>query len=96
LQLDMGQAVVINHVNIVWEAAYASDYKLQVADAANGPYTDIYENKAGPGGTEDIKAPPIVPKAGRFFRMQGVTRKTQYGYSIKEIVVYGDTDASCK
>jgi len=96
LQVDFGQPVMINHVNIVWEAAYASDYKLQVSNAAAGPFTDLYENKNGMGATEDIVSPALTAGAGRYLRMQGITRKlTMYGYSIFEIKAYGDTDPTC-
>jgi mannan endo-1,4-beta-mannosidase len=87
---------MINHVNIVWENAYATDYKLQVSNTADSGYVDMYENKAGMGMTEDLMAPTFTPKAGQYLRMQGVTRKlAAYGYSIYEITVYGDTDAGC-
>jgi hypothetical protein len=95
LQLDFGAPVMINHVNIVWEAAYATDYKLQVSNTADSGYVDIYENKAGKGGTEDIMSPTLTPMSGQYLRMQGVTRVGGYGYSIWEITVYGDTDPNC-
>jgi hypothetical protein len=96
LQLDMGEAVSVNRVSIVWEAAYATSYKIQIADNAAGPYTDLYSDTAGNGGTDDVTTPALTLGRGRYVRMQGVSRKTQYGYSIFEMNVYGDKDETCK
>jgi hypothetical protein len=96
LQLDMGEAVTVNHVSIVWEAAYATHYKIQIGDAAAGPFTDLYDDAAGTGGTDDVTTPTLKVGRGRYVRMQGITRKTQYGYSIYEMTVYGDKDETCK
>jgi hypothetical protein len=97
LQLDMGQPVTINKVNIVWEAAYATEYQLQISDAAAGPFTKIYENKAGAVGSIDIVPPALTASAGRYLRVQGISRKlAAYGYSIIDMTVYGDADETCK
>jgi hypothetical protein len=97
LQLDMGEAVTVNRVSIQWEAAYATHYKIEIADNAAGPFTELYDDPAGAGGTDDVTTPTLKLGRGRYVRMHGLTRKLQaYGYSIFEMKVYGDKDETCK
>jgi hypothetical protein len=46
------------------------------------------------GGTDDVATFNVA--AGRYVRMQGVARKTMYGYSRWEMTVYGDLDETCE
>jgi hypothetical protein len=94
LDLDLGAAVTINRIVVHWEAAYASSYQLQVASDAAGPFTTIYSDAAADGGTDDITT--LSVGRGRYLRMNGLTRKTTYGFSIYEIEVYGDQNAACQ
>ena len=96
LDLDLGEVVTVNRVVINWEAAYATNYQLQIATNAAGPFTTIYSNAAGDGGTDDVKSPALTQRDGRYVRMNGITRKTIYGFSIYEIAVYGDKDETCQ
>ncbi len=94
LDLDMGEVVTVNRVLIDWEAAYAAKYELQIATTAAGPFTTIYTDSAGNGGTDDVTT--LTASDGRYLRMQGITRGTAYGFSIYEIAVYGDKDETCQ
>jgi hypothetical protein len=94
LDLDLGETVTVNRVVINWEAAYATNYQLQIASNAAGPFTTIYTDAAGNGGTDDVTT--LTVSDGRYLRMNGITRKTAYGFSIFEIAVYGDKDETCK
>ncbi len=94
LDLDLGEVVTVNRVVINWEAAYATNYQLQIATNAAGPFTTIYTDAAGDGGADDIKT--LTVSDGRYLRMNGITRKTIYGFSIYEIAVYGDKDETCQ
>jgi hypothetical protein len=89
---DLGQVAHVGRVLINWEAAYASSYRLEVADNSNGPWTEISTQNAANGGMDDITN---LDDAGRYVRMFGVTRATMYGFSIFELEVYGDLDENC-
>ena len=68
-----------------WETAYGSAYQIQVS--TNGStWTTIYSTSNGDGGTDDLG----VSGSGRYVRMYGTTRGTQWGYSLLEFEVYGD------
>jgi F5/8 type C domain/Beta-1,3-glucanase len=86
LQVDLGASQTICQVTLTWEAAYATAFQIQVsADAAN--WTSVYSTTTGTGGTQTLN----VTGAGRYLRMYGTARGTQYGYSLWELAVYTTT-----
>ncbi|MER5472945.1 discoidin domain-containing protein [Streptomyces sp. NPDC002685] len=85
LQVDLGASATITKVVLNWEAAYGSDYRIQTSpDGSN--WTDIKTVTGGDGGTDTLD----VSGQGRYVRMYGVHRGTQYGYSLWEFQVFGD------
>jgi hypothetical protein len=70
-----------------WERAYGRGYRLQVSGDASG-WSDIYSTATGDGGVDDIAL--TTPASGRYVRMLGTQRATQWGYSLWEFEVYGD------
>jgi F5/8 type C domain-containing protein len=84
LQVDLGATHTITQVVLAWETASAKAYQIQVSpDGVN--WTAIYTTTAGPGGTETLN----VTGSGRYLRMYGTQRATQYGYSLWEFQVHG-------
>ncbi|MEW2039777.1 discoidin domain-containing protein, partial [Streptomyces sp. NPDC005534] len=84
LQVDLGSSATITKVVLNWEAAYGSDYKIQTSPDGN-TWTDIKSVTGGDGGTDSLD----VSGQGRYVRMYGVHRATQYGYSLWEFQVFG-------
>jgi CxxC motif-containing protein (DUF1111 family) len=89
LTLDFGQVETITRVRIDWENAHATRYLLQVSDDQRS-WTTVKTVDDSQGGTEDLTG---LAATGRYLRMQGVQRYTQYGYSIFEIQAYTGTPA---
>jgi CxxC motif-containing protein (DUF1111 family) len=89
LTLDFGQVETITRVRIDWENAHATRYLLQVSDDQRS-WTTVKTVDDSQGGTEDLAG---LAATGRYLRMQGVQRSTQYGYSIFEIQAYTGTPA---
>lgn len=88
LQVDLGSVQSFNTVIINWEKAYATEYQILYTsqDPATNPTWNVaYTNNAGVGGTETLNFPTVQ---GRYIRMLGSQRATQYGYSIYEFQVY--------
>jgi hypothetical protein len=84
LQVDLGATHTITQVVLMWETAAAKAYQIQVSpDGVN--WTSIYATTAGPGGTETLN----VTGTGRYLRMYGTQRATQFGYSLWEFQVHG-------
>ncbi len=89
LVLDFGKAVSVNRVRINWENAHATQYLLQVS-ADGSSWTTIKTVENSQGGVEDWSG---LNGQGRYLRMQGLKRSTQYGYSIFEIQAFSGTQA---
>ena len=84
LQVDLGQSYTLSKVVLNWEAAYATGYKIQLS--ANGSsWTDAFSTTTAAGGVETR----TFTGTARYVRMQGVTPKTTWGYSLYEFEVYG-------
>ena len=84
IRVDLGASYHLSRVALRWEAAYARAYRIQVSeDGAN--WIDAHSTTTGDGGTDDL----TLDANGRYVRMYGTTRATQYGYSLFEFEVYG-------
>ncbi|WP_377266900.1 discoidin domain-containing protein [Peterkaempfera sp. SMS 1(5)a] len=84
LQVDLGATHTISQVNLNWEAAYAKAFQIQTStDGTN--WTTIYSTTSGTGGVQNLS----VSGSGRYVRMYGTQRATQYGYSLYEFQVLG-------
>jgi hypothetical protein len=86
LYVDLGETKDITRVTITWEDSYATKYEIQVSDDAVN-WTTIFHTDNGIGGIEEI---PVTGR-GRYIRMYGIERGTEWGYSIYEFDVYNAT-----
>jgi NedA-like, galactose-binding domain/F5/8 type C domain/Glycosyl hydrolases family 16 len=84
IRVDLGATVSICRVVLRWEAAYGRAYQIQVSNN-DSTWTTIFNTTTGDGGVDDL----IVSGSGRYVRMYGTVRATQYGYSLWEFEVYG-------
>jgi len=85
IYVDLGQRVQIDHVVLRWETAYGREYAIQVSDDAV-TWTDP-PHVFSRGGTDVIG--PMRGVVGRYVRMYGFQRGTQWGYSLWSFEVYG-------
>jgi hypothetical protein len=84
IYVDLGASTSINRVVLTWETAAGKSYQIQTSNDA-ATWTSIYSTTTGAGGTETL----TVSGTGRYVRMFGTLRTTQYGYSLWEFAVYG-------
>ena len=83
LEVDLGSTQSICGVTLNWEAAYATAFSIQTSDD-NSTWTNIYSTTTGTGGTQNLS----VSGSGRYIRMLGTARATQWGYSLWEFQVF--------
>lgn len=84
LRVDLGDTATLSQIVLTWETAYATAFQIQVsANAAD--WTTIYGTTSGTGGKQTLD----VSGTGRYVRMYGTARATQWGYSLWEFQVYG-------
>ncbi len=92
LEVDLGSSQSICGVTLNWETAYAKAFQIQVS-TDNATWTSIFSTTTGTGGVQNLTG---LSGTGRYIRMNGTTRATQYGYSIWEFQVFtpasGGTD----
>lgn len=91
ISIDLGGNYNISGVKLNWETAAAKDYKIQVS-TDNKNWIDAYTKTGGTGGVENITFNSTA--TGRYIRMLGTARTTQYGYSLWEFEVYGTPDGN--
>ncbi|WP_405011246.1 beta-N-acetylglucosaminidase domain-containing protein [Kitasatospora sp. NBC_01539] len=88
IRLELPQAVRLGSAVLHWhEDAYASAYRLE-SSSDGVTWTTVAAVEDGRGGVETVRFD--APNT-RFLRMQGVTRGTQYGYSLWGVEVYAVT-----
>jgi hypothetical protein len=86
LQIDLGATATISQIVLRWEAAYGRAFQLQTSANATS-WTTIYSTTTATGGTQTLD----VTGTGRYVRMLGTARATQWGYSLWEFQVLGTT-----
>lgn len=84
IYVDLGERIALDHIVIKWEAAFASEYSLQVSDDATS-WVEI-RHRTGTGGVEVLTG---LQGAGRYVRVLGLRRATPWGYSIFALEIYG-------
>jgi hypothetical protein len=109
IDVDFGAPVFIGEVDVLWEAACAKDYDLEVSmDGTTWttiPNGTVTGNTLAANPPADNPIPPtdwtkaVVTKplaaVGRYVRIDGTMRCTAYGYSFWEMRAYGDDNANC-
>ncbi|MHA4811030.1 discoidin domain-containing protein [Flavitalea flava] len=90
IYVDLGTRYNICRVNLTWEAALASNYQIQIADdtAHWNSVTTITGNTAFVNSI-------FLTGTGRYVRMLGTARGTNWGYSLYSFEVYGTPANTC-
>ncbi|MGL1934532.1 MAG: tandem-95 repeat protein [Fibrobacterales bacterium] len=88
IYVDLQQEYELTSVNLLWETAYGRDYRIQVSDDAQN-WTTIYTKTWGNGGTDNI----TLSGSGRYVRLYGTARGTEWGYSLHKFKIYGTVSA---
>ena len=83
LRVDLQTPRPVCAVDLVWEAAYASGYRIQVSDDGQS-WSTAYQTDRGRGGTEAV---PLSTQ-GRYLRVLGDQRATPYGISLYSLKVH--------
>lgn len=83
--VDLGSIRPVGTVVLRWETAAAKNYEIQVSDDGE-QWKTVHSTTTGAGGTEVIGLPS--DSEGRYIRLIGTTRLTQYAYSLYEFEVY--------
>nr|WP_259465200.1 discoidin domain-containing protein [Streptomyces sp. TLI_171] len=83
IEVDLGSALTVCQVALVWEAAYATAFQVQTSTDRSS-WATLYSTTTGVGGTQRLN----VAGTGRYVRVYGTARATQFGYSLWEFQVF--------
>lgn len=84
IAVDMGKKQTVAHVEIDWENAFAREFAIEVS-VDGQTWKEAKRVTDGGGGKQVINFNPVE---GRWIRMHGIKRGTEWGYSIWEIRVF--------
>jgi endoglucanase Acf2 len=90
IAVDLGATYSISEVKLNWENAAGRDYLIQVSDDGINWTTIQAVTSNTRAGWHDY---PGLAGSGRYVRMYGTARVTQYGYSLFDFNVYGTAAA---
>jgi hypothetical protein len=88
IYVDLGKQENVQKVVLKWEIACAKEYEIQVSSDTK-KWKTVYKTTVGKGGTEIID---FKPTKGRYVKVLGLKRATEFGYSIYEFEVYGKAE----
>lgn len=83
IRVDLGELWTISRVQVEWEHAHATEYRIDVS-ADGTKWTTIFRTDSGTGGTVTAEK----KAEARYVRMYGTARVGRYGYSIQELRVF--------
>ncbi|HZR52159.1 MAG TPA: beta-1,3-glucanase family protein [Streptosporangiaceae bacterium] len=86
LEVDLGSAQSICQVVLNWETAYGKAFQIQTSPDGS-TWTSIFSTTTGTGGNQTLG----ISGSGRYIRMFGTVRGTQWGYSLWEFQVFASS-----
>lgn len=89
IYVDLGASYALCGVTLYWENAYATAFTIDVSNDAS-TWTTVASISGNASTTNNIS----ISVTARYVRMSGISRATQYGYSLYEFQVFG-TAGSC-
>jgi alpha-L-fucosidase len=84
LQVDLGSVQSIGRVVLAWENAYGKAYQIQTSNDGS-TWATIYSTTSGTGGVDDLTG---LKGSGRYVRMYGTSRGTQWSYSLWSMQIF--------
>ncbi|MDE7329592.1 MAG: discoidin domain-containing protein [Clostridia bacterium] len=86
LEIELEALTEIYQMRVYWEAASAKEYKVYFSQTGDG-WTEVFHGNYSQGARTDIINPSVIMSA-KYIRIEGISRTTDYGYSIYEIELY--------
>jgi mannan endo-1,4-beta-mannosidase len=84
LMIDLGRICEVDKINIKWESAYATSYRIEVSTDKD-KWTEVCSTREGKGDVENII---FKPQKTRYIKINCLKRKGQWGFSIWDVSVY--------
>ena len=88
LQIDLGSARTVDAAELNWEAAYASQYRIETSLDGMTFTTAATVSISKPG----LERTTFAPRVARYVRITGLERATLFGISLWDARLYGGAD----
>ncbi len=89
LQLELVTPQTIYQMKIFWEAASAKEYKVYFSETGDeNDWVEVYHGNFSQGARTDTIEPSVIMQT-KYIKIVGISRTTDYGYSIYEVELYG-------
>lgn len=85
IMADLGREYTIEAFRLIWENAYAKQYRIELSTDGKS-WSAVHTKDGSHGGVEEIIR---VNRPGRYVRLVGLQRATEWGYSLWEFEIYG-------
>ena len=83
--VDLGESCELKAFRLAWENAYAKRYRIEASEDGED-WRTVHSAQDGHGGVEELVD---VSATGRYVKLTGEARATEWGYSLWEFEVYG-------
>ncbi|MFI5820122.1 discoidin domain-containing protein [Streptomyces rishiriensis] len=84
LSVDLGGTDLVKRVTLDWERAYGKAYRIELStDGTN--WQTVWSTSSGDGGLDTAS---FTGTPARYVRVHGLSRGTDWGYSLHEVGVY--------
>lgn len=81
-QVDLGAATAFDRVTLIWETAYALDFRVQASDDGQTWDDLAARNNETPPGNTGKQVVDFASQNARHVRIQGLRRATDWGFSM--------------
>jgi hypothetical protein len=82
--IDLGKSIPVERVLLQWETAFGKEYELEISEDQRH-WFPLFTETNGDGGIDDLMH---LSGTGKYIRLTGTSRATQWGYSLWEFGVY--------
>lgn len=88
LLITLDEAITVYSLKIYWETASAREYRVLMSETGEeGSFVEVFHGTFSSGARTD-EVIPVSPTRAKYIRIEGVSRTTDYGYSIFETEIY--------
>ncbi len=90
--VDLGEVTEVDAVSIIWQTAFASQYRILVSEDGTNWINAVLSNNGIEKGKPGRVLTSFKSTPARYVKFEGVARDTIFGYSFEEFEVYSENN----
>ncbi|MGI2293553.1 discoidin domain-containing protein [Paenibacillus sp. GXUN7292] len=90
--VDLGEVIEVDTVSIIWQSAFASEYKILVSTDGNNWTNVVPSNNGIERGKRGRVVTSFKSTPARYVKFEGIRRDTIFGYSFEEFEVFSENN----